>query len=204
MLIIIAFDLQQIIWLLGFGIILTKAILTHYYEKIFDVPNWFHSILIICSFVIVVSFFPRPLGKIDPDTMKWFLSTVAQVYAAYVGLLGVFITLMVDITGEDQHLRSYFTRGILLNYSCVSVLIIICIISLLTLTSEPINIIRDNLFSMPQNFDRYLSFAIIYSLSLFLFFFTIMSAYVMLLHSGRFFSKDFQKISEIQKHKEGD
>ena len=206
-LLVIAYVLQQPIWLLGFGIIFTKWALTFLYEKFFDVPAWYHLILVLLSSLLVLALYPFNLGIIQADTLKAFLTTIPTVYAAYVGLLGVFLSVTLAGGDKDMDLRRYFTGGIILDFLYTSALILLSLFGILVFGNEPLHMQSADLFSQTgylsvQDVKRYVLFGIVFSLSWLLFFYTIMTAHLMLLETGKFIPAFWRKDGS-SKHEEG-
>lgn len=198
---LLAYKLGQIAWIVGFGIIFCKWMLTRPYEEIFDVPNWFHAILVTASSVLVCIVYPLDIIRIiQPDNLKTYLSTVPQVYVAYVGLLGVFLGALLNENKTEPSKRKYVTGGFILNFIFVSVLVLFCIIGLLSyLSNEPLNmsglfLFTENVGLNPADVKKYLMWGIIFPLSWFIFPVTIMTALLMLIETGRFIPNSLRKL----------
>lgn len=186
----IGFIFQQPIWLLGLAIVIVKWGLTLFYEKIFDVPHWYHFLLVILSAMLVLSIYPFDLGVVPPETLRTFFTTIPTVYAAYVGLLGVFLSITISSAEGDIELKRYFTGGIILNFSYSSVLILLSLISIIVFGNNSLSLTSVDLFSNSGkltaiSFKNYMLFGLVFSLSWLLFFYTIMTAHLMLLQTGK-------------------
>ena len=193
----ISFIFQQPIWLLGLAIVIVKWGLTFFYEKIFDVPDWYHLLLVILSSLLVLTIYPFDLGVLPPETIRTFFTTIPTVYAAYVGLLGVFLSITISSADGDIELRRYFTGGIILNFSYASVLILLSLISIIVFGNNSLSLTSVDMFSNSGkltaiSIKNYMLFGLVFSLSWFLFFYTVMTAHLMLLQTGKFIP-DFWK-----------
>lgn len=210
----IALTLRQTVWLLGCGIVFAKWVLTRPYEEKFDVPNWFHGVLVASSCFLVLLIYPFELGIIPSDTVIVLLRTVAPVYATYVGLLAAFLGLAVKNT-EDNSITPFLFSGVLLNFFSTSFILLLCILGFFVFKSEPaaaLGLSADTLFrtnnSLPfYDFKRYTLFGIILSLSWFSLFFFNMTAWVI---SNKFkpafmdlLQKEKKKGKETTKKKDG-
>lgn len=189
---------QQPIWLIGFSIVFVKWILTLFYEKYFDVPTWYHLLLIVTSASLVLFIYPFDLGLLGTDTLRTFFTTIPAVYAAYIGLLGVFFGLLLSGGEKDMDLRKYFSGGIIANFSFTSALILLCLISIFVFGSESLSMKTENIFVQAGHltiaeYKKYILFGVVLSLSWLLFFYTIMTVHIMLLATGKFIPAFWKK-----------
>ncbi len=193
----LAYKLKQPIWMLGFAIFFVKWILIRPYDEFFDIPNWFHFVLVACSAVLVLSVYPfHFFGVIAPDTLKTALTTISAVYVSYVGLLGIFLGIITSENQHDNAIRKYFIQGFILNISYVSLLVLLCMVGILVYGSDSINLNSEYLFKTNLSLSlldskQYL-FNVIFSLSWFIIFFFTMTGIVMLLKIGKMIP-DFMK-----------
>lgn len=77
--------LNQLAWLLGFTILFTKWMLISLYDRVFDVPKVFHSLLVLSSLILVSSIYPLEvlgMGAISVDALRSFFSTIPAVYTS--------------------------------------------------------------------------------------------------------------------------
>lgn len=203
----------QPIWLIGFGLVFVKWILTIFYERVFDVPNWYHTILVSLSAALVLLVFPLGLGTVKNESLTPFLTAVPSVYAAYVGLLAVFLTIVLgehkqSSSGEGKRqgdyeiLRRYFVGGMILNFSYSSALIVLCLFGLFLFGGEPLGMRAQDLFHFNSigwlEGKRYTMFGVVVSLTWLLFFFTIMTAYLMLLQTGGFIPRFWKQRKQTE------
>lgn len=201
----VASTLGQTIWLLGFGIIFAKWVLTRPYEEKFDVPNWFHGVLVSSSGVLVLLIYPIELGIIPSDTIIALLRTVAPVYATYVGLLAAFLGIAVR-NSEGNSITPFLFSGVLLNFFSTSLILLLCLLGFFVFKSEPaasLSLSIDALFrtnnSLPfYDFKRYTLFGVILSLSWFSLFFFNMTAWVI---STKFRPDLLESLQQVKRNK---
>lgn len=184
--------IHQPIWLLGFGIIFSQWIITRPYEEVFDVPNWFQAILILSSSLLALLFFPFDLGLINPETVRDFLMLISTVYVTYISILSALFVLIKNKNEnkKEEKIHIYYTGGMILNFSYVSLLFFLCLIGLFVFGSQNLDLVADNLFVSKEYLSliekkQYILFGTILSLSWLVLWFTVMTAYMMLIETGK-------------------
>ena len=198
-LIFMATNLREIVWLLGFGLHLIKWLLTTCYEKLFDVPNWYHAILIVASMFAVLLIYPYDLGSIEAPWLLSLLTTIPKVYVTYVGLLGTFFGIILGEHRNDDGVRRYFIGGFILNFVFVSFLSLLCLTGLLTIKSPALDLTATSIFSSNISYTfirlkEYVLFGIVFPLSWLLFFFINMTGVLMLLKIGKLTPDYFKRL----------
>jgi len=185
-LLIAAWTCNQPIWLVGFGIVFAKWVLTIPHDRIFDVPSLYHGSIVMLSAILVLLIFPYDFGVIKSDTLNLFLSTTASVYATFVGLVAVFFTIILGDNRNEPAFRRYFTRGMIISFTSTSILITLCLLGLLLFGTEPLSLASTDLFQRTTSFSwtKYLVFGLVYALGSLGFLSTILTGYLMLLHTG--------------------
>lgn len=204
-LLFLALELKQFIWLLGFGILFSKSILVRLYEKRFDVPNWFHALLVLSSAILVLLIYFLDLGIIPSENVVSFVSTVPKIYATYVGLLAAFLGLATK-NDKDESITAYLFSGIILNFAFTSLLIMLCIIGFFvfkTGVTESINLslsdlFKSNTFLQFDDLKKYTLLGVIFSLSWLLMFPINMTAWVI---AGKISPKFSKKLKDFVKEK---
>lgn len=192
-LIMITWRTSQLIWVFGLIITAIKWLFTITYEAKFDVPNWYHSVLIVVSAGLIFLIFPFEIGVVKADYARAFFSAVPSIYVSIVGFLGVLYQLILgEENGEkkERKLRHYFTWGIILNFSYTLVLTILCIVGIVSFGDKDLALSADALFNASEiqanGLKNYLLFGTIFSLGWFLSFFLMLNTYIMLQHTGMF------------------
>jgi hypothetical protein len=196
-LILTAIKLGQLAWLLGCGILFGKWILTIFLERLFMiVPKWYHVTLVILSALLVLLIFPYDLGIIERDILKDFLTTVSNIYITYIGLLAVFLSIIFP-DKDKTDLRQHFIEGIVRIFACTSLLLIFCVFGLFIFGKEPLDLLGSVLFKRDGGYmslsSRYFLFGVIISMTWLLFFYTLLTSYLMLITENKKANLSFRK-----------
>jgi hypothetical protein len=190
----IFFKLKQFAWLLGFSILFSKWLLITCYDREFDVPKLFHAVLVVSSVILVLSIYPIQVlgtGSVSADALRSVFSTIPAVYTAFVGFLGVLYTIILTENKDDDTLRQYVTKGILLNFSFTSLLTIFSLVAILIFSSQSLSLDAEALFKTELPLTRKdivpkLFFSFILSLGWFVLLFISMTTYVMFRYTGSY------------------
>jgi hypothetical protein len=173
---------NQPIWLLGFGVLFAKWVLTIPHDRIFDVPNLYHVVVVLFSAVLLCVLYPYDIGMVKPDVLIPFFSTITTVYATFVGLIAIFFSIILQDKNTEIEYYRYFSGGMIISFTSASMVIIFGLLGLIIVPSDQLNLSTVYIFCMSNHFNwmRYLLFSLVYALSLLGLMSTVLIGYIMI------------------------
>jgi len=78
------------IWFLGALLHLHYNIWNWYHLYFLNAPPWSYGYLTLSLLAVAILILPLSIGDLDVGSMQWLFSTIAQVFAAILGVVGMF------------------------------------------------------------------------------------------------------------------
>lgn len=84
------FATESPLWFLGALLRVHYNVWNWYHLYFLNAPPWSYGYLTLSLLVVAILIFPLSIGDFSVDSMQWLFSTIAQVFAAVLGVVGMF------------------------------------------------------------------------------------------------------------------